>query len=258
MRSVTKHARNLLLMLLTILIGLFSLASCGVSDKMEAPSPSAAISSGNVHPIIIAELDCFPTGSVPPGMAPSGTNSIATIAVWDDISGATISGATVLMNGAALTYNSATQMYEGSLNISPGAAVTLDVTVNGRIYSASGTHFTTYPSISSPSPDATWYMGAQNTIAWTGGGPTASKSVIGYYLGVLDLTNPGNLVWPSNNLLQMASLSLTSYVIPANSLTAGSRGVMVGLYQEVYQSDNATYLIDIIMGAVSYVPVTVQ
>src|SRR5208337_2008639 len=55
-----------------------------------------------------------------------------------------------------------------------------------------------------------------------------------YGLGILDAGDPnGNLVWPAGNSLQGASIGSTSYPIPANSLTAGSRFVIVGIATEV-------------------------
>jgi len=211
-----------------------------------------------VEPIISAELDSFPTGSVPPGFAPSGFNSAATVGVWDNSSGSVISTATVNMNGVILPYNPTDELYEGYIAVSPGDTVTLNVTVGGKTYTASGTQFTSYPAISMPLAGTTWGASCANSVMWSGGGPTQGKSILGYYLGILDANNPnGNLIWPTNNFLQWLSSSATSYVIPTNSITVGSRQVMLGLTQEVSVTDNSTYLVDMYISGFNYAPITV-
>ena len=52
--------------------------------------------------------------------------------------------------GAALSYVPGNQDYEGEILVAPAGAVKLSVTVGGASYTASGTQFTSYPSVSSP------------------------------------------------------------------------------------------------------------
>jgi hypothetical protein len=52
--------------------------------------------------------------------------------------------------GAALSYVPGNQDYEGQILVASAGAVKLSVTVGGASYTASGSQFTSYPSVSSP------------------------------------------------------------------------------------------------------------
>ncbi len=228
------------LLFLSLTLILTSCGGGGGGGGGSAPGP----------PFIAAELDSFPTGSVPPGLLPSSFNSSATVGVWDYSSGAVITTATVIMNGVALAYNPTYQVYEGALVVSPGDAVTLNVTVGGNTYTASGSQFTSYPTISSPAANATW--SASQTITWSGGTPIINAS---YDFGVLDLN--GNLVWPQGGVIQKVPISTTSYTIPANSLTLGSCLVIVGITSEIPIS-NAVSGSRFVIAGLNNVPITVK
>jgi uncharacterized protein YjdB len=198
------------------------LNSCGGGGGGSSPANA---------PYIVAELDSFPTGSVPPGLMPSGFNSMAAVYVIDDNSGEPIPNATVTINGVTLTYEVTYQDYEGNLTVAPGESVALSVAVGGNTYTASGTQFTSYPTISAPVFGALWQTGYDSSIVWSEGTPT----VMAYYtrahswLGILDAADPnGPLVWPSDGFLVELYSPTTSYLIPANSLTVGNRHVIVG------------------------------
>jgi hypothetical protein len=189
-------------------------------------------SSPGAPPYIIAELDSFPTGSVPPGLMPDGSNSMAAVYVIDDYSGAPIPNAAVTMNGVTLTYDATYQNYGGHLTVAPGESFALRVAVGGSTYTASGTQFTSYPTIAAPAFGASWPTGYDSSIVWSEGTPTA----MAYYtrahslLGILDAADPnGPLVWPSDGFLDELYFPTTSCLIPANSLTVGNRHVIVGI-----------------------------
>jgi len=200
-------------------------------------------------PFIAAELDSFPTGSVPTGFTRS-----ASVAVLDDSSGASITTATVVMNAVTLTYDPSIQEYVGNVVVAPGGAVTLSVTVSGRTYAASATQFTAYPTISAPVSGATWSSSTDNTVTWSGGSP-ATNAVYG--VGVLDTADPNALlVWPLDHFLKEVPISTTSYSIPAFSITGGNRLVVAGIATSVVVP-NAAPGSSLVVGGFSYAAITV-
>jgi len=202
-------------------------------------------------PVISAELNGFPTASTPPGF-----NSGASVKVLDNSSGASISTATVIMNGVTLTYDTTYQYYVGNVVVAPGGAVTLRVTVGGSSYTSSATQFTSYPAISAPASGAYWDSNIDNSITWPGGNTPANA--VYYCLGLLDADNPNRpLVWPMNNSLKVVPIGTTSYSIPAHSLSAGNRLVVVGVATSV-SIPNAAPGSSLTVGGFNYVPATVS
>jgi hypothetical protein len=220
MRGSIIRKCSLSLVLVIILAGLFSIIpSCG--------GGGGGGSSDLAPPFIGAELDSFPTGSVPPGLIPSGFNSMAFVYVIDVNSGVPITDAAVTMNGMSLMYSNADQDYEGNIVVNPGGSVTLNVAVRGKTYTVSDNQFTSYPIISSPTAGTTWSGGNYNTVTWSA---TANGQFREFYgLGVLDATDPSNLIWPEDNFVREVPIGTSIYGIPANSLTSGSRHVIVGI-----------------------------
>src|SRR5207247_7421597 len=109
----------------------------------------------------------------------------------DNTCGTRVADATVTVNGGApLSYNAGNQQYQGTQVVSAGATVTLSVTVGSNTFTASGTQFTSFPSITAPTSGATWQGTSANAISWTGGAPTTGAS---YVVGVLD--NTGRTVY---------------------------------------------------------------
>lgn len=156
--------RVIVALFLTSFLGLF-LNACGGGGGSTPPQP----------PLIEALLFSFPTGSVPPANFEN-----ALVSVTDSVSGANITTATVTMNGVPLTYNAAPtrQEYEGNLVIKPGDPVTLVVTVGGNTFTASGTQFTSYPTISAPVSGDTWQASYANTVMWSGGYPLTNAAYL--------------------------------------------------------------------------------
>ena len=215
-------------------------------------------SSASGQPIIAAVLDSFQTGSVPPGLLPSGVNSTASVFVNNVNSRAPITNASVTMNGVPLIYNATNQDFERGLVVDPGGSVTLSVTVGGKTYTASGTQFTSYPVITSPTSSASWSVGNSHTMTWSGGGPVPSNGG-SYSLAILDVNSPNSIhfVWPSDNYLWEVVPSVTSNIIPANGLSIGNRLAIAGISQEVIVTDNSTYYISLFISGFNYVPFTV-
>ena len=231
---------------LSSLVVLLLLAACGGGggggETPPQPSPTGP-------PFIAAELDSFPTGSVP-----TGFNRGATVAVLDDSTGASITTATVVMNGVTLTYDATNQDYEGNVVVAPGGAVTLSVAVGGSTYTASTFQMTSYPTISAPASGATWDSSIANIVTWSGGAPTANAI---YGLGVLDAADPNTLIWPLDQSLQGVPIGTTSSSIPAFSVTAGNRLVIVGIARSGVAIPNAASGSSLVVVGANYVPITV-
>ncbi len=252
MRKTFLRKYSLPLVLLIILTGLFFImTSCGGGGGGDGDT------SRPLQPVIVAQLFSFPTENVPLGFAPSDVNSSVTVEIWDNASGAIISSATVSMNSVPLAYNPTHEAYEGYLNVSPGDTVTLTVTISGKSYTASGTQFTTYPVITSPTPSTSWSIGNSHTVTWSGGTPLPSYN--GFYgIAILDAGDPiGNAVWPSDNNLWELNLGVTSNIIPANSMSLGNRLAIAGIVQEIFVSDYSSYLIDMFITGLDSVPFTI-
>ena len=164
--------------------------------------------------------------SVAGGSNPIGWLQNVKIAT-DSTQSTEITNATVTVNGTPLTYSNGNDSgYKGNVAIAAGATVTLNVTIGSTLYTATGTQYSTFPSITAPVSGAVWQGANPNTISWTAGAPSASAT---YVLGVFSGAN-GNTVFPAGNggPLEVPTSSL-SYNIPANSLTAGNYAVMLGI-----------------------------
>jgi len=238
--GVGLRATMLAALAIVVLLGVGGCGGGGGGDSGGSASPA---------PFIFASLVNFPAGSVPAGYNVGGA-----VEVLDDSSGASITNASVTMNGVSLTYNATNQEYEGDVVVAPGASVTLSVTVGGHTYSASGTQFISYPTISAPVAGAKWATYLANTVAWSGGAPVANSV---YALGILDSADPnGQLVWPSGNSVLVLPTSTTSYLIPAFSLTDGSRLLIAGI-GKIADIPGAAPFSGFVISGFNYVPITV-
>ena len=230
--------RNKYIVLLSISSALsIFLFGCGGGGGSSAPPP----------PLIEALLFSFPTGSTPPA---NFGNALAS--VTESSSGANITTATVVMNGVTLTYNASPthQQYEGNVTVMPGGSVTLSVTVGGSTYTVSGTQFTTYPTISSPVPGATFTANSPIPVTWSAGAPLTTAA---YLLGVLDAVDPDG----GTAYFEALATNVNSFSIPENSFTAGSRVVIVGITTAVL-IPNAATTSSLVFGGFNYVPITVN
>jgi len=189
--------------------------------------------------------------SFPPGAAPAGLPN-ALVYVADGATGAAIDNASVTVNGVAMNYNRspAHLQYEGAVAVNPGSPVTLVVTVNGNAYTATATQPTSYPTLSSPAPGATWGTASANSVSWTGGAPVTNTS---YLLGALDANDPAG----GTAYFQALALSVNSYSIPAYSLTIGNKDLIIGITNAA-PVPNASGSSNLVAGGFSYVPIAVN
>jgi len=235
------RAKYLLPLSVTLLGALaFALSSCGGGGGGEPAAP----------PLIGAELNSFPAGSVPPGF-----NTNTTVVVLNSSNGNSIANATVTMNGVPLTYSAADETYVGNVVVAPGGAVTLSVTDGSGTYTVSTTQFTSYPTVSAPATGDTWDSSAANTVIWSGGTPTANAE---YVIGILDAADPNGLVqWPESNFVKEIPLGTTSFSIPAVSIPAGNRLMIVGISSLGVPIPNAAPGSFLLVEGFNYVPITV-
>jgi hypothetical protein len=226
------------LVLIIILSGLFSIVSSCGGGGGGGSTPVAK------PPLIEALLFSFPAGSEPPNF------QNAMVAVIDGSSGGNITTATVTMNGLILTYHAMHQQYEGNVAVDPGGSIALSVTVGGNTYTASGTQFTFYPTISAPVWGATYSRSSPIRVAWSGGAPTTNAV---YLLGVLDVADPNG----GNAFFKAISILTTSYSILENSLTPGDHLVILGIMTLEY-IPNAAPDSAFVFGGFNYVPITIN
>jgi outer membrane protein assembly factor BamB len=205
---------------------------------------------GISQPTIVATIITFPSGGVPPGFIPGGFNSFAGVKITDQ-SGAQVTTASVSVDGTELSYFAADQQYEVSLNVNPNATVTVSVMLNGVTYTASRTNFATYPTITSPIPNAAWSAQGSDLVSWTGVVPDSTAQ---YAVGVFDAH--GALVWPSGGSLMAVPSSQTSTTVNLGGLGVGDDIVLVGLIDAApFPGAGAGSGLGI--GGFTYAPVTV-
>ena len=207
------------------------------------------------EPFIIAGVLSLASGSNP-------FNWLQQIYIYTDSTQTTpITNASVTINGTTLVYSPEAEAYNGNVIIAPGATVNLVVTIGNTICTATGTQFTTFPSITAPTSGATWQAADTNTINWTAGAPTTDAS---YFVEILDL--PGvHTAWPTSNNIGI-STSLTSCSVPANSLqSGGTYEVRVGIgtagigdFTEGIPVTNAATGSGLWIGSEAFVTITVQ
>jgi len=132
---------------------------------------------------------------------------------------AVVPNATVTVNGTALSYSSNQGAYLGTFPIAKGASVTLQVTIGTKVYSASGTQFTTAPTVTAPDAGAIWQASSANNITWTGGAPTAGAN---YFVQMSTFDHAGfHQVFPPTPQSRGVPITSTSATVPAGTLPAG-------------------------------------
>jgi outer membrane protein assembly factor BamB len=250
----------------TALLCLAALAACGGGGGDAASTSGgagaggatgtgSAASGGNSAaslPYIEATVVAFPSNAVPPGLIATGFNAGASVQITTQTAtGAPITNATASVNGTPLVYVVASQDYEGDLNVAPGQAVSVSITIAGAAYAASLTEFTRFPGITAPAVNETWSAATENLIGWSAAIPNSNAN---YVAGVFDPI--GNLIWPGNDSLQPVPAGQTSFSVGANSLSPGTRQVHVGVLA-VAQFPGAASGSGFALGAFNYVPITV-
>ncbi len=202
----------------------------GVGESAASSQVSATPSPATVAPYIRAEAISW-SPSAPPG-APVLAAQVCT----NSTCATPITNATVTLNGATLAYFPSNNEYRAASPMpAQGATVGLSVTIPSGgpatpgTYTASGTEYTTYPAITSPTTGATWSKTSDNTVTWTAGAPTATTPASEYVVGIQDGSGNFYPVNGNNNPVETAIGNL-SYTLPANSITvAGGYSVFVGI-----------------------------
>jgi hypothetical protein len=219
-----------------------TIVAANISNVVVACTPPAP-------PGITGELDSFAPGSSPPGF---GTN--ATIRVVDAATGTSITDASVTINNTVLAYSSASGQYAGNVEVPPGGAVSLKVSVAGQSYVVTGTQFTNYPAITAPAPGAMIDTSNSITVAWSAGAPTANAS---YASGILDAASPASgWIWPLDHNAHVETTISSSYTITPGSITAGNRLVLAGILQQL-SIPSAAAGSSFVIGGYTYVPISV-
>lgn len=203
------------------------------------------------QPTIVATVLSFPTGASPPGFLPTDYNTDAGVKITAQ-DGSPITTAVVAVNGTTLNYSSATSQYLGAINVAPGAAVDISVNVGGVAYSVSGKQFSAYPTILTPASGSTWSTESDNLVSWSGATPDSSSQ---YALGVFDTS--GNLSYPSNGSVLILPATDSTDTIPANSLSAGDRFLLVGIV-DVVTVAGAAQGSGLVIGGFHYAGLTLQ
>ncbi len=207
-------------------------------------------SSGATPPYIVAALVSVGT--------PISNFKTGMVTVKNGSGGSDITNATVTMNGVPFVYNPAIghTAYEGNVNVASQGTVTVSVTIGNATYTASGTQYTSYPSITEPQSGATWSSIVPNTIQWSGGAPSTNSA---YAFAILNAADPnGQLVWPADNNIYVVPLSTTSYSIPPlGSLNTGNCIVLVGIVK-IVPIPNTTSDSGLVIGGYNSVPITVN
>lgn len=194
--------------------------ACGSSSPSNPSNPSGpsndAGPSGQAPPPYIYSTVLTMEGGTPPPYF--GFLEEASVCTDGYQCKSPVSNATVTVNGAALSYDSLNQAYFGDFLIAEGAPVTLQVTIGTTVYSASGTQFTTAPTVTAPDAGATWHASSANNITWTGGAPTAGAD---YFAQISSLDGPQfNQRFPADGGTPEVPITTTSVTVPAGTLLA--------------------------------------
>jgi fibronectin type 3 domain-containing protein len=138
--------------------------------------------------------------------------------------------ATVTVNGTTLNYDATKGRYVGNAVIEAGATVNLSVLIGYASYTATGTQYTTFPSVITPTSPVVWQHANTYTITWSAGAPFTGATT--YAVGLLD--SAGEFAYPANGL-QYYSTS-TATITPSS---AGTYQLLVGIGTTGIGADNS-------------------
>ena len=207
-------------------IALLAIATiaCGSSGPSN-PSGPTNDAGPSAPPYIYATVFTQEGGTIPPYF-----DFLEEVSVCTDgyQCAAPVSNATVKVNGAALTYDSMSGAYFGAFLIPEGAQVSLQVTVGSTVYSASGTQFTSAPTVTAPDAGAVWQASVANTITWTGGAPAAGAN---YFVQMVNFVPPSfHQAFPPSPQSGELPITSTSATVDAGTLPpATSFNLVVGI-----------------------------
>lgn len=246
--SVGRLARAVVLMFGTLLG--FGCGGGGGSDGEGGGGGGGGGGNQNGQIGIAAVVLSFPTGATPPGFVDAGRNSGAVVQVVNQDATAPVTNATVSVNGVTLPYVPANQDYEGELDISPGAAVTVRVEVGSATHSIVQNQFSAYPTIVAPDAGDTWSEVRQNVVRWSA---TPPRSTTRFGLGVFG--TDGTLQWPMNGLQDLPGTA-REFTISIGQLTAGPRLVLLG-FVESFDIPDTIAGSGLVLGGFNYVPIDI-
>lgn len=208
--------------LLALCLG--ALAACGGSGGGSSGGRSAGGTSSGTAPVgqpkIRALVMSFPSDGTSGGGTP---NSSVGVVVENEAGTDPIPTASVTLNGVPLTYAPTHADYAAQLNLDPGAAVNLSVTVGGVAYTASAERLSAFPTVLEPDAGTTWSSPVTNVIRWLG-----APNYDGHYaLSVTDAN--GKIIWPANQEMLIVPASQRDMPIGGGGLGTGVRLVRVGM-----------------------------
>jgi Bacterial Ig-like domain (group 2)/PQQ-like domain len=226
-----------------------ALSGCGGGGGGGGASAGYGPSSA---PYVLGSVISFPTGAVPTGFTTGSSNTAVSVQVLSTEGGSPVTNALVTVNGTTLPYVAANQDYETSLDVAPGGAISVSVVINGIRYSTSGTQASQYPVIAAPLANATLAAAYPNPVSWAS---TALPANWLYALGLFSYS--GNLLWPTNNSIQIVQPPATGFVLPGAGLVpTGTELFLVGAVTAL-RLPNTSPNSGLVIGGFTYVPVTV-
>jgi Protein of unknown function (DUF1566) len=150
---------------------------------------------------------------------------------FDSTCGTPITDATVTVNGTPLPYNGT--YYKSSTGApAAGQAVNLSVTVPGGdgvapgTYTATGTQYSDFPTVASPTSGAIWDPAVNNTVNWTPGVPSAGAQ---YHVAIRDGNGHFYPTLAQGSIPVVVPVTSTSYTVSPNTIPAGTYSVTVGI-----------------------------
>ena len=211
--------------------------TCGTKYYFVATAVSAAASESTTS----SEVGATPAPYIKALVFVNSDGTPINEQVWVNASstGSTIStGATVtlIVNGIAnsIPWSASNNSFSGGAAVPAGASIVVNVTYSGVTYSASATQYSSYPTVSQPTPGAAWDHMTGNIIAWSGGSPTTGSSILAAVIG------SSGIAWPlSSTNPQEVPIGAGGATVPPMILTAGGAIVLVGIATTGSVSDGA-------------------
>jgi outer membrane protein assembly factor BamB len=186
-------------------------------------------------PVIQAAITTLGAENITPQFILRGHTSLVTVSVTAPASGAPVTSAAVMVNGATLTYQPELKIYRGMIDLAQEAPVELSVISNGVTYQASGRQVPTFLVLSSPQISSGAYepfrsmvqldRSLPTLVTWHGLLPAAE-----FHYAVAVLDEKGDLAWPQRAGFQvLADGAPTEAILPAGAVPPGFSSVMAGI-----------------------------
>lgn len=202
------------------------IAACGGDEDDDGTGGGPG---GADAPRILAGVQSFAAGHVPPQFGTDGNNTTASVRVVD-AAGTDIPDALVTVNGTALQFAAVPGVYHGRLFVAPASDVHVQVHVDGQSYAISGQHLDGYPELVTPASDAAWSRTEINTVSWQ---HSLTVPTTGQVLSVLGIPTFLPADPQPFQLVFNVPPSLNSFAIPANELPEGEYLLVVGVSRTV-------------------------